>query len=352
MKFGIFSLPTYFPETDGSLTEFYDRILQMMRASERLGFDMAWFNEHHFHPYGGMIPAPPVLMAAVAAQTERIRLGTSVALLPLHHPLEQAEAYAMVDQLSGGRLELGVGRGFLPYDYQTMGVDYATAQERLYESLEVVLKAWQQQPFSHAGRFYTFRDVAVWPVPLQKPHPPIWGAATRNDESFAWIGRHGYDLLTVIYLFPLERLARQIGIFRQAARESGRDPRSIRVSTHFQVYCSESREDAHRVGKAAIHRYAEQITEARLRGTSLANVFQEPAFEELLDEGRICIGTPDDCVAILEHARDELGLTQVDCQFFYGGIPWDKAFRSHELFATEVIPRLRSAPQEAMAAGA
>src|SRR5918911_2815097 len=156
VKFGIFSLPTYFPEVDGTLQEFYQHILSMLRDAERLGFEHAWVNEHHFHPYGGMIPAPPVLLAAVAAQTTRIRLGTSVALLPLHHPLEQAESYAMLDQISGGRLDLGIGRGFIPYDYETMGVSYDDAQDRLIESLEVILKAWQEQPFSHKGRFFEY----------------------------------------------------------------------------------------------------------------------------------------------------------------------------------------------------
>src|SRR5690242_2657786 len=95
LKFGIFALPTYYGETDGPIEAFYQRLIDLLVDSERAGFDVAWANEHHFHPYGGMVPFPPVLLSAVAARTSRIRLGTSVALPPLYNPLQLAEAYAM-----------------------------------------------------------------------------------------------------------------------------------------------------------------------------------------------------------------------------------------------------------------
>jgi len=342
VKFGIFALPTYFPEIDGSLGQFYQHILQLMEDSERLGFDCAWVNEHHFHRYGGMMPEPAVFLAALAARTSRIRLGTSVALLPLHHPLQLAEAYAMVDQLSGGRLELGIGRGFIRNDYDTFGVPWEEGQERLYETLDIILKAWQQQPFSHRGRYFEFHDVSVWPMPYQRPHPPIWGAATRSPESFAWFGSRGYNLLTVVYLHPLEHLAELIRIYREAAAASGHDPSTLQISTHYQVYCCESRAEAWRDGAEALRRYSALITEARTRGASPPASGHTLSFEQLVAEARVCIGTPDDCVAILEHARQTLGLTGVDCTFYFGGLDYAKARRSFELFAQEVIPRFRS----------
>ena len=350
VKFGTFTLPTYFAETDGSIGEFYQNMITMIRESERLGFDSAWCNEHHFNPYGGMLPSPAVLLAAVATQTSRIRLGTSVTLLPLHHPIEQAEAYAMVDQLSDGRLEIGFGRGFLSYDYQCYGVDYPSSQERMYEGIDVLLKAWTQQSFSHQGRFYEFNEVSVWPVPAQKPHPPMWGAATRSDESFAWWGQRGFNLLTVIYLFAVEKVAAQVRVYRDAAAAAGHDVGKLKVSTHYQVYCAENGDEARRIGKAAVLRYAEQITRARARGYGGGSVtYEEPAFEDMLADGRVCVGTPDECVAILEMARDTVGLSNIDVQFFYGGITFEQARRSQELFATEVMPRLQQAEAPARA---
>jgi natural product biosynthesis luciferase-like monooxygenase protein len=347
MRFGIFSLPTYFAETDGSLSQFYQHILQLLTDSERLGFDIAWCNEHHFHEYGGMIPAPSVLLAAVAARTSRIRLGTSVALLPLHNPLEQAEAYAMLDQISGGRLELGVGRGFIRFDYETYGVPWEQAQERLLESVAVVEKAWAQRPFSHHGRYFNYDDVAVWPAPAQTPHPPVWGSATFTAESFHWWGAHGYNLLTVIYIKPLADLAAQLQRYRDAAAANGFNPADLQVSTHLQVYCSEDDAEARRTAKDAVARYVAQLNAARLRGG--VEAIGGPELEDidvdaLVADARVCVGTPDECAAVVAHARDTLGLDGIDCTFYFGGIPYDAARRSFELFATEVMPRFQREP--------
>ena len=127
----------------------------------------------------------------------------------------------MLDQISGGRLELGIGRGFIRNDYNTYGVPWEQGQPRLLEALEVIQKAWQHRPFSHHGQFFSFEDVSVWPPPLQEPHPPVWGSASFTPESFAWFGSRGYNLLTVIYIKPLDELAALLKLYRDAATASG-----------------------------------------------------------------------------------------------------------------------------------
>lgn len=342
MKFGIFSLPTYYADHDGSINDFYQRILDMLTESEQLGFDAVWANEHHFHPYGGMIPFPPVLLAAVAARTSRIRVGTSVALPPLYNPLHLAESYAMLDQLSAGRLDFGVGRGFVAYDYATFGISLEEAQDRLLESLEVVLKAWQHRPFDHHGRFFHYDGVSVLPPPLQQPHPPVWVACTSTPESFVGAGRSGFNLLTVIHVNPMNHLAELVSMYRQAATAARHDATKLQVSSHFQVYCSDDRDEALQTGEAAVAAYRELNSAARQQGSAtLIGPRHRAGFDELLQDGRVCIGTPDDCVRILEHARDVVGLTQIDCTFYFGGLPYDKVQRSLRLFAREVIPRLQ-----------
>jgi natural product biosynthesis luciferase-like monooxygenase protein len=353
VQFGLYSLPTYFPQYDGTIPVFYERMLSFLVESEALGFDSIWVNEHHFHPYGGMIPQPPVLLAMVAGRTHRLRLGTSVAVLPLHHPLSTAESYAMVDQLSGGRLEFGIGSGFAAFDHEVMGTPFGERMARTEEALAVVLAAWTQHPMRFSGRYYQFPAVDVWPPPRQQPHPPIWAAATRNPETYAWIGARGYHLLTVAYVKPLEELAALIATYREAARAHGHDPAKLRVSSHFQVYVSENGAAARRQAEQAIANYLAISHAARSLAHDLSSLPRERlSIDRLLEEGRALAGTPDEVATLLQRAIDTLGLTQVDCTFFFGGIPYEEAYRSFTLFAREVMPRFKPLPAPAGAKGA
>jgi len=341
LQFGIFSLPTYLPEYDGTVTNFYKHILELLEHAEEVGFDSAWLNEHHFHAFGGMIPLPPVALAAVAARTSRIRLGTSIAILPLHNPLEQAEAYAMLDQISEGRLEFGVGTGYLKHDYDVMGVSWDEGHERMFEALQAILAAWQAQPFSFHGKFYQYDNVSVWPAPVQQPHPPIWGAATRSADSFEWFGRRGFDLLTLMHLKPLDEQAKFVQIYRDAATAAGRPRETVRVSTHFQVYCAESRDEAVSEFIAAHNLVHSQFVAARHHSGATVPVSEALRPEQMIEEGRVCVGRPDDCLRIIKQARDTIGLTGIDSSFYFGTIDYAKARRSVDLFASEVIPRLK-----------
>src|SRR6266542_2446042 len=180
LDFAVFALPTFFPERDGPQGPYMRKFVDFLASAEDLGYDGVWANEHHFHPYGGFIPSPPVMLSALAQRTKRVRLGTSIMVLPLHHPHEMAEQLAMVDLMSGGRLELGIGRGFVTHDYEKLKIPVDEGQERTVESLDVILKAWSRKPFSHAGKYYSYDNIEVWPFPEQEPHPPIWMAATTN----------------------------------------------------------------------------------------------------------------------------------------------------------------------------
>ncbi|MFI5269070.1 MAG: LLM class flavin-dependent oxidoreductase, partial [Chloroflexota bacterium] len=215
MKFGHFFLPTYFHESDGDLGSYFRFLVDLAVASEELGFDSVWANEHHFDAYGGLVPSPPLLLSAVAHRTSRVRLGTSVVVLPLHNPVEVAEQLAMLDLMSGGRLEVGIGRGYVKTDYEALGVPIAEGQERLLESLEVMLRAWRNEPLSYHGKHYRFEDVDVWPKPEQQP-PPIWVGCTRNLSSFEWAGAHGYGLMTIAHVLPLDELSGLAAAYRQA----------------------------------------------------------------------------------------------------------------------------------------
>src|SRR3954451_2304497 len=176
MKFAAYAMPSFIPEFGLTQGEYMRATVDHLASADALGYDSIWVNEHHFHQYGGLMPAVTTMLAALAQRTSRVRLGTSVVVLPLHHPLEIAEQLAMVDLMSKGRVDLGVGRGFVSHDYEVMGVTYPDAQDHLIESVEVLIKAWSGQPIFHQGKYYQFVDVELWPQPEQRPHPPIWFA--------------------------------------------------------------------------------------------------------------------------------------------------------------------------------
>src|SRR5687768_17354766 len=136
MRFGLHYLTTYHPESDGTSREFYARLFEQVRTAEEVGFDDAWVTEHHFHEFGGLIPSPPVFLAALAGVTSRIHLGVAISVLPLNNPLHNAETYAMADVLSNGRLEFGVGRGANPEEYQDFAIGYEDSPQRLREHAE------------------------------------------------------------------------------------------------------------------------------------------------------------------------------------------------------------------------
>jgi natural product biosynthesis luciferase-like monooxygenase protein len=347
MEFSLFALPTYYRETDGPLGSYYRRLVDFLVSAEELGYDGIWANEHHFHPYGGLIPSPAVLLSAIAQRTKRMRLGTSVVVLPLHNPIEIAEQLAMVDNMSGGRVDLGIGRGFVPFDYHMWNIPMGEGQERTLESLEVIIKAWSGKPFIHHGKYFDFENVEVWPLVEQQPHPPIWIAASNNPESFTSAGRNGYNLLTVSSLKPIERIAEMARYYHDAWKAAGHAPDGYKYNTHYQIVVDEDRDRARRVIAEAIPRYTSLLSEATSLYTAPGQAPRVSALvdfsaEGWIEEGRILCGTPDDVVATLQRAERELGITGVDGTFYFGGMPFETAQRSLRMFAEHVIPRLRA----------
>src|SRR5581483_3015018 len=244
-------MPSFDPSFGLTQGQFLRHTVDQLVSAEALGYDSVWVNEHHFHRYGGMMPSLPTMLSAVAQRTTRVRLGTSVVVLPLHHPLEVAEQFAMLDLLSEGRVEFGIGRGFVAHDYEVMGVSYSDAQARLKESLEVILRAWTGEPFTHQGSHYQFDNVQVWPRPEQQPHPPIWVACSNTPANFAWVGGQGYNLMTIGYTKPVQATGALTRVFRDAWSAAGHN-RPPTIATHYHVVVAEDRKEARRIAEAAL----------------------------------------------------------------------------------------------------
>jgi alkanesulfonate monooxygenase SsuD/methylene tetrahydromethanopterin reductase-like flavin-dependent oxidoreductase (luciferase family) len=192
MKFGVLQFFSW-PERRVSLPTVYDRALQRVEIMDRAGYDAVWLAEHHFSGYS-VCPSVHMMGVHIANRTTRLRIGMAVSLAAFYHPLRLAEEVALLDVLSGGRVNWGAGRGFDPTEFRVFGVPLEESAPRFQEAVEIVLAAWKNERLHWSGRYWRFEDVEVLPKPLQQPHPPVW-LATGSPEAIGWAARHGYSIL-------------------------------------------------------------------------------------------------------------------------------------------------------------
>jgi natural product biosynthesis luciferase-like monooxygenase protein len=347
MKFAVYAMPSYDKSFGLTQGEFLHKTVDQFVSAEALGYDSVWVNEHHFHSYGGLLPSLPTVLGALSQRTTRVRLGTSVVVLPLHHPLDVAEHMAMVDLLSNGRLDLGIGRGFVEHDYQVFGVDYSDAQERLKESIDIVRRAWAGETFSFKGKYWNVDNVEVWPRPEQQPHPPIWLAVASNPGSMEYAAAEGFSVVTTGHSRPPERSAPLAQHYRDAWQNAGHtSPASLAV--HYHCVIAEDRAEAHRLAEDGLHVHNRLNHETRsLSKAEPGPEPQHPSVTQLVEDARILCGTPDDVVATLQRISEATGATEIHCLFQFGSITFDQAQRSLELFASEVMPKFADTPIQA-----
>src|SRR2546428_6713400 len=220
MKFGLNFFPSFRP-SDLSTAAYFDQVLRMCERADQLGYRSVKAVEHYFHDYGGQTPNPVVLLSAIAARTRRLRLITGAVIPSFNHPVKLAGELAMLDNVSGGRLDVGFGRAFIPKEFEVFGVSMDESRARFEEGLAIVKRLWTEDRVSYDGKFHRFRDVHLKPRPVQKPHPPIWVATVASIESFIWAGRHGYNVMIVPYVGGIEKVRGMGRAYRQARREAG-----------------------------------------------------------------------------------------------------------------------------------
>ena len=337
MKFATHILPTYMPELDGSLPHFYRCMYEQIIEVEKLGFDQAWVTEHHFSGYGGNLPHPPTFLAAVAQMTSRIRLGVAIAVLPLHNPLDLAESYAMVDVMSNGRLDFGVGKGSEPVEYRKFGASRDEATQRFTESANIIRQAWSDQPINFRGEFYNCENVNILPKPVQRPHPPIWVGATRTEETFRWAGKQGFDLMTVPFVHPTTAaLLDLVKMYRDELACAGHDFVRREVLGKFHIYVSDSFERGMREAAPFMKNYSDLHAAADPnRKLTNRDIGSDMA------RGLIIVGDPERCSDTIQRWHEEGGITIFSGTFHFGGMPQEMALKSIRLFAERVMPALK-----------
>jgi natural product biosynthesis luciferase-like monooxygenase protein len=345
LKFGYYILNTYVPELDGQSSELYRRWIEQIDAAEALGFDSLWVTEHHFRYFGGMLPNPQILLATAAGRTQRMRLGASVTLLPMHHPLRIAEDFAMVDLLSGGRLNFGAGRGMHPLEYSVFNADWATAQSRLPEALDVVVRAWTGGAFEWNGAHYRYPRLSVYPKPAQKPHPPIYVTANRDPESFRMVGQRGYHLMTLPWVATNELQRERVELYFDALRRGGHEAESRDVFVMYPAYIGESDAQARSEVLEHWNRWREFAAEALgldpSKGEAYQKIVRHLDYDAMTSENRGVFGGPDTCARILKTIIKVVGATHIGLTFHFGGLNQEKVLQSMGRFARQVMPALR-----------
>jgi alkanesulfonate monooxygenase SsuD/methylene tetrahydromethanopterin reductase-like flavin-dependent oxidoreductase (luciferase family) len=343
MKFSAHYLPTYIAELDGPVPEFYEHMYEQFALLDELGFHQVWVTEHHFHEYGGTIPDPATFLAAAAVHTKRIRLGVAISVLPLHHPLKVAESYAMVDVISRGRLDFGLGRGNSELEQEQFGIDYRESPQRFREAAEVIRQAWSQTSVSFHGQHYAYQDIRMLPPPVQKPHPPFWVAANRSDDTYRWAGEAGCHLLVLPYMYEPAVLRQAIETYRGGLERADIASTSREVLGRVYVYVADSEAEAVReCGPYLDHywRVAAQHSRAQMPTRGAA---------DQISQGRVIAGSPERVAELIQKHADELGMTIASCSFHFGGMPQEMALANIRRFANEVIPSFQTAQENSLA---
>lgn len=333
MKFGIFD---HVDDSGLPLADHLEARLAMVEAYEAAGFHCYHVAEHHGTPLGHA-PSPGMLFAALSQRTSRILFGPLVYLLPLYHPLRLIEEIAMLDNLSGGRMQLGFGRGISPIEMGFYGVDMAEQRERFAETREVVMLGLTQDRLTYNGRFYRFDNVPIRQRPVQRPHPPLW-QGSNSPESAGQCARDGVNMVT---LMAGARMAALVAHYRAEYAAGGGDPAAMPlVGAGRHIVVADSDEQALDIARPAYAQWAASFV--RLWEESGAHNPMLAHFPRTWDAveaaGTACAGSPERVRAFIEADHAEGGYSYFVAQLAFGGLTLDQVRRSAALFGAEVMP--------------
>ncbi len=344
MDFGLFCL---MPQRDPqkSAGQIAREAVEQAVLAEEFGFDAVWFAEHHFSNYS-MIPSPLLMAAYAAGQTKRIHIGTGVLVLPLYEPARLVEEIAFVDQISGGKLYLGLGSGYQDYEFSRMGRRLADSQDAFIEFLDIIEKSFQTGELGHEGKHYKIPPAPLGIRTVQKPLPKIFVAGlAQNQPVQERLARSRYvPFLAHHHRSPttlVEPRARLQGFWQKA----GHDPQSMPLATQRFVFVTENRREEIEAAEQIL--YTMRLALGLRFGTATLNgsilnetpVANEPSIEEILTHTPI--GPPERVIELLLQDIRMLSPSHLSMMVQFGGLPQDKVMRSLQLLGTVVLPRLR-----------
>lgn len=348
MQFGINFFPNVGPD-EKSGAQYWDEALQLVDLCDPLGYTHVRTVEHYFHPYGGYTPNPMVFLAAASQRTRRARLVTGAVLPAFNSPLKIAGEAGMLDAISGGRLDLGLARAFLPHEFARFGVSLDESRARYNEGVEQIHRLLADEDVSMSGEFHRFTGVTSLPRPTQKPHPPIWVAALNTPETFEFAGRKGYHCMAN----PIggAKLVELLGIYREAWKSAGHPGRG-QIALAFMMYCAETTDQAIAEAGPEVASYFQTLADAASGWTSGASTKDYPGYDKMVaalsredvhsqrEKRAAWIGGPEEiCDMIAEFSRRIGGFDIASLQVNAKLVDLDAAKASMRLFSEKVMPK-------------
>ena len=329
MKFGVLQFFSW-PERRVSLPTVYERALQRVDLMDRTGYDAVWLAEHHFTTYS-VCPSVHMMGMHVAGRTKHLRIGTGISLAAFYHPLRLAEEVALLDVLSGGRVNWGAGRGFDPTEFKAFNVPPEESTARFREAVAIVLAAWKTDRLHWSGRYWHFEDIEVLPKPLQQPHPPTW-VAVGSPDAVCWAGAQGYSIMIGPHAHYLD-MARRYEMYKKELEAhghtiAGRDIPMARLLAVAETD-REAEEVARRGAQWLVGSYINPTKAAT--AAAVATARHADPIDYYLD-GVVTYGSPERVLDEIHRLQEEMFLEYLLCA------PLSHA--SFMLFTEKVLPRL------------
>ncbi len=334
LEFGIFD---HVDRSHVPLPDFYEQRLQLIEAYDRAGIRTYHCAEHHFTPLG-MATSPSVFLSAVAQRTTRLRFGPLVYTLALYHPLRLAEEICMLDQMSRGRLDLGIGKGISPLETGYYGIDYHNANAIFDESLAVIRQALTQDTVDFEGAFHRFKDVPVQLKPFQAPMPPLWYGIISPDSA----ARAAKARMNVIANVNAARFRGMADSYRAAYTPATPGETMPRIGIARYVVVADTDAEALAIARRAYRVwYANFMWLWNKHGRNPVGVVYPPEVDEQMADGRAAVGSPETVLRALKKEMTDSGANYLCCRFAFGDLSLAESLHSLELFRKHVMPSLR-----------
>jgi alkanesulfonate monooxygenase SsuD/methylene tetrahydromethanopterin reductase-like flavin-dependent oxidoreductase (luciferase family) len=339
LSFGVFD---HIERTSGSpnLQALYHERLKLMEEYDRAGIFAFHVAQHHATPLG-MAPSPNVFLSAAAEHTKRLRFGPLVYLLPFYQPLRLIEEICMLDHLSGGRLEVGVGRGVSPFELGLHRIPFYDARNIFHEALEVLHRGLTNERLSFSGKYYHFENVPMELRPLQNPHPDFW-YGTLNEETTIYAAKLGMHVVT---LGSAALAAKVVDAYRRTWRQNNPENlnphvKSPKIGVQRHVLVADSDKEADRIGREAFKVFFYNIQKLWADFGTLTSVFPND-YDKVVEAGAFVVGSPSKVRDELARAAEITKTNYLVQVFSWGNLTAEQSLKSFDLFASKVMPELQ-----------